>query len=144
MPAFRMFCVALSSVIVLSSCAPPPLKVNAGDHCFRCRRYIANTRVATEVISGDKARFVAKFRGPGCMAQYLATHPDEKGTIYVTDYVGGRMMRPDRAYYVAEITDRATGETDYRAYREEADAKTAAVELQTSIVSWNDVLERAR
>jgi hypothetical protein len=144
MAAFRNVCLALSSVLVLSSCAPAPVKINAGDHCYRCRRYITNERLGSEMISGDKARFIAKFRDPGCMAKYLAAHPEEKGTIYVTDYAGGKMMGPDGAYYVAEVVDQNTGEQAYRAYRDEGDARAAAAELKTTVVTWNTVLEQGR
>ena len=138
----RTTCLALSSAIVLS-CAPTPVRIVAGDHCYGCRRSIHNERLAAETISGDP-RFVAKFRGPGCMAKYLADHPDEQATIYVTDFAGGKMMNPSRAYFVAEVVDRNTGETEYRSYRDEDKARSAAAELRTTVVSWDDVLENAR
>jgi len=142
MNGVRTICLALSSAIVLS-CAPAPVKLTGSDYCYRCRRYISNTRVAAETISG-KPRFVAKFRGPGCMAKYLVDHPDEQTTVYVTDYASARMIPPAGAFYVAEIVDQNTRESDYRAYASEDDARTAAAELNTTTVSWEKVLDEAR
>ena len=99
----RTVCLALLSVAALSCSSVAPVKVVTGDQCYRCRRSINNERLAAETITGDRSRFVAKFRGPGCMAQYLVAHPEEKRVIYVTDYASGRMMGPAAAFYVPEI-----------------------------------------
>jgi hypothetical protein len=138
----RIAGVALLSATTLSCSSVAPIKVSAGDQCFRCRRSILDQRVATEII--DRNLFVSKFRGPGCMAKYLAGHPDENGVIYVTDYPSGKMLRPAAAFYVPLIVDRKTGESDYRAYRVQAEAQTAAADLRTAPLSWDAVLERAR
>jgi hypothetical protein len=118
-----------------------PVKIAAGDQCVRCRRDISDERVATEAIDGNL--FVSKFRGPGCMAKYLVNHPDEKSTLYVTDYSTGKMMTPDAAFYVSEVVDRKTGETDYRAYRVKAEADAYAAQAHTSPIGWNAVLAQA-
>ena len=140
----RTTCLALLSVGVLSCSSVAPIKVATGEQCFRCRRPIIDTRFATETIEGDRTRIVSKFRGPGCMAKYLAAHPTEEAVIFVTDYASGRMIAPAEAFYVIETVDRNTRETEYRAYGREADAKAAATQLNTTLVSWNSVLERAR
>ena len=136
--------LALSSVVLLSCSSVAPVKVVTGDQCFRCRRPIINQRFAAETITGDSARFVAKFRGPGCMAKYLVDHPDGKAVVYVTDYASGRMIAPKGAFYVPELVDRNTGETEYRAYGLQADAQTAAAELRTTVMPWDAVLDKAR
>ena len=140
----RTLCLALSSIAVLSCSSVAPVKVVTGDQCFRCRRPIMNVRFAAETIAGDSARFVSKFRGPGCMAKYLVEHPDANAVVYVTDYASSRMISPADAFFVSEIVDRNTGETEYRAYGQHADAQTAAAELHTTPVSWDAVLNKAR
>jgi hypothetical protein len=115
--------------------------VEVGDQCFRCRRSISNERVAGEMIDGQ---FISKFRGPECMAKYLAAHPDEKPTIFVTDYASGKFMPPQKAFYVPEVVDQNTGETDYRAYRQQQDAATFAAEVHATPIPWDAVLETAR
>jgi len=135
---------ALLSVGVLSCSSVAPVKVAMGEQCFRCRRPIINTRFAAETIAGDRSRIVSKFRGPGCMAKYLVGHPGEESVVYVTDYASGRMIGSDEAFYVPEIVDRNSLEMEYRAYGREADAKAAAAELKTALLSWNGVLEKAR
>jgi hypothetical protein len=142
MNTMRTAGLGLLSLIVLSSSSVAPIKVAAGDQCYRCRRSIVNERVATETI--DSNRFVSKFRGPGCMAKYLVAHSDQQPTIFVTDYSTGRMMAPQQAFYVSELVDRNTGETEYRAYRQQADAEGFAVETRAVPIAWDEVLERAR
>jgi hypothetical protein len=78
------------------------------------------------------------------MATYLADHPNESPVVYVTDYTSGRMVRPSRVLFVSEITDRNTGERDYRAYLDEQEARAAAEELDTEPVTWDTVLAKAR
>ena len=134
-------CFAAAALATMACSTVAPVKVASGDQCFRCRRYISDERVATEAI--DTNRFVSKFRGPGCMAKYLVNHPDEKSTLYVTDFSTGKMMTPDAGFYVKEIVDRKTGETDYRAYRVKAEADAYAAEVHTTPVGWDAVLAQA-
>ena len=138
----RTASLGLLSVALLSCSSVAPIKVAAGDQCFRCRRSISNARVATETIDGNL--FVSKFRGPGCMAKYLAAHPAEQPTIFVTDYSSGRMIAPQGAFYVRELVDRKTGETEYRAYRQQAHADAFAAETDATPMTWDAVLEQAR
>lgn len=141
MNAARMAIFGVVSLAMLSCSSVAPVKIAVGDQCFRCRRTIFNERVATETIATNG--FVSKYRGPGCMAKYLVAHPDEKATIFVTDYSTGKMIPHDVAFYVKEVVDRNTGETDYRAYKEQTQANLAASELKTQYVRWAEVLEQA-
>ena len=137
----RIF-LALAAAALASCSTIAPVKVTAGDQCFQCRRIIQDERLAGEVVGGGG--FVAKFRAPGCMAKYLAAHPEENGTVFVTDYASGRMVRPDAAFFVPVLLDRNTGERDYRAYRDRAAADAAATEAQSAPVDWRTVIEKAR
>jgi hypothetical protein len=134
--------VAFATLATMACTTVAPVKIAAGDQCFRCRRYISEARVATETI--DTNRFVSKFRGPGCMAKYLVAHPAEQSTVYVTDYSTGKMIAPDAGFYVSEVVDRKTGETDYRAYRDKAEADAYAAEVHTTPIGWDAVLDKAR
>ena len=78
------------------------------------------------------------------MAKYLVAHPDQQPTVFVTDYSTGRMMAPQQAFYVSELVDRNTGEREYRAYRQQADAQAFGAETRTVPIAWDEVLERAR
>ena len=134
-------CLGLATLVTLS-CSSAPVKIEAGDQCYRCRRSINNERVAGAAVYGPQ--FVAKFRGPGCMAKYLVSHPEEKPVLFVTDYTSGKMIAPERAFYVSEVVDRNTGETDYRAYSQQTDAAAFAAETHATPIAWNAVLEQAR
>ena len=134
-------CVAAAVLATIACTTVAPVKVASGDQCFRCRRYISDERVAAEAI--DTNRFVSKFRGPGCMAKYLVNHPTDKSTRYVTDYSTGKMMTPDAGFYVSEVVDRKTGETDYRAYRVKAEADAYAAQVHTTPIGWDAVLAQA-
>jgi len=134
--------LAVLALIPLGSCTSvAPVKVTAGDQCFRCRRTIPDERVASEIIS---ANFVEKFRAPGCMAKYVVDHPDDRGSVFVTDYTTGKMIRPELAYFVPLTVNLDTGERDYRAYRLKTIADLVAADLNTTAVDWKTVLERAR
>jgi hypothetical protein len=142
MNAVRTAGLGLLSVFVLSCSSVAPIKVAAGDQCYRCRRYISNERLATETI--DNNRFVSKFRGPACMAKYLVAHPDQQPVIFVTDYTTGRMMAPQHAFYAPELVDRNTGEVEYRAYRQQAQADAFAAEADAIPITWDALRERVR
>jgi hypothetical protein len=133
--------VALATVMVTSCSSIAPVKVNAGDQCFRCRRTILDSRLAGEVIDGNG--FVAKFKAPLCMAKYLVAHPEETGTVYVTDAVTGKMVPPESALFVPIVVNRDTGERDYAAYRYGADAEHAALGANTVPRTWAAVREAA-
>jgi hypothetical protein len=118
------------------------MAIHEGDQCFRCRRPIVEKAMAAEMLDGN--RFASKFRTSGCMAKYLADHPGETGTTFVTDYATGKWVRPERALFVPVPLNRDTGESDYRAYLQKADADAAAAEFQSVPLDWTTVLEKAR
>jgi hypothetical protein len=78
------------------------------------------------------------------MAKYLAAHPDERSTGFVTDFTTGKMIAPQAAYYVPEVVDASTRETDYRAYRVKAEADAFAAQSHATAVAWDAVLDKAR
>ena len=133
-------CSAVMTVAAMACASVAPVKINAGDQCFRCRRTITDTNLAAERVTG----FVEKFRAPGCMAKYLVAHPDEKGPVFVTDYGTGKMISPDAAFFVPVVLDAVTGESDYRAYALKVEAEQAAIVFHTVPVDWQTVLDRAR
>jgi hypothetical protein len=78
------------------------------------------------------------------MAKYLADHPGETGTTFVTDYATGKWVQPDRALFVPVVVNRNTGESDYHAFANKADADAAAAESHTVPIDWTAVLKNAR
>src|SRR6266508_4878844 len=142
MKSARIAFLALGPLLALSCSTIAPVKINAGDQCFRCRRTISDTRLAAETIQGG---FVSKYRAPGCMAKYITAHPNEQtGAVFVTDYAKGTMIDPAKAFFVPVTVDERTGENDYQAFGVKADADRAAAELKTAPVDWATVLDRAR
>ena len=137
----RSFCFLGLAVLLASCTSVAPVKVAAGDQCYRCRRTISDEKMAGEMIQGS---FVSKFKAPGCMAKYLVDHPNEHGTVFVTDYTTGKMFAPDNAYFVPLTVNIATGERDYHAFRDRNAADLAAADLKTTAVDWKTVLDRAR
>jgi hypothetical protein len=134
--------IAAGALLALSCSSVRPVAINSGDQCFRCRRPIIERAMATELMDGN--RMATKFRAPGCMAKYLAAHPEENGTIFVTDYATGKWIRPERATFVPVLMNRDTGESDYRAFFNKSDADAAATALHAMPVDWTTVMERAR
>jgi hypothetical protein len=133
-----MTLLGVMTLVVVSCSSFAPVAVSTGDQCFRCRRIIHDRYVAAEMI--DRNGFVSKYRGPGCLAKYLAGHPDETATVFATDYATGRMFSPDQLLFVPVLLDRATGESDYRAYRLKANAFDMAERDHTIPVDWQTVL----
>ena len=133
--------VAAGALLTLSCSSVRPMAIHDGDQCFRCRRPIAEKAMAAEMMDGT---FASKFRAPGCMAKYLAEHPQETGTTFVTDYATGKWVRPDKALFVPVVLNRNTGETDYHAFVNKTDADAAAAESHTVPVDWPTVLKNAR
>jgi hypothetical protein len=140
MRATRTVLVAAFTLGALACTTVRPVKINAGEQCFRCRRTIIETRLAAERITG----FVEKFRAPGCMANYVVSNPVDNAPIFVTDYSTGTMVDANAASFVPVILDDITGERDYRAYALRPDAVSAAEQLHTVPIDWHTVLERAR
>ena len=140
MTTARSVCIAALALGVLSCTSIRPVKINAGEQCFRCRRTINDTRLAGERITG----FVEKFRTPACMASYVVNNPEEQGPIFVTDYTTGELVDANVAFFVPVVLNDITGERDYRAYALRAEAVTAASDLHTVPIDWNAVLQRAR
>jgi len=134
--------VAAGALLTLSCGSVRPIAIHDGDQCFRCRRPIVERATAAELMDGRT--FGSKFRAPGCMAKYLADHPGETGTIFVTDYATGKWIRPCHALFVPVVVNRSTGESDYHAFVNKTDADAAAAESHTVPVDWKTVLEKAR
>jgi len=133
--------VVAGALIALSCSSVSPVAIHPGDQCFRCRRSIAERAMAAELLDGN--RLATKFRAPGCLAKYLIDHPDETGTLFVTDYGTGKWIRPERAQFVPVVVNRDTGESDFRAFFNKADADAAALELHTVPIDWTTVMATA-
>lgn len=133
---------AVGALLTLSCSSVRPMAIQDGDQCFRCRRPIVEKALAAELMDGN--RFASKFRTSGCMAKYLADHPDETGARFVTDYATGTWVSPERALFVPVLLNRDTGERDYRAYLHKTDADAAAAQLHSVPIDWARVLEKAR
>lgn len=141
MRAYAVWLVGAGALLTLSCGSVSPVAVHSGDQCFRCRRPITERATAAELMDGN--RFASKFRAPGCMARYLADHPGETGTTFVTDYATGKWVRPDRALFVPVVVNRNTGESDYHAFLDKGDADRAAAESHTVPIDWKTVMENA-
>ncbi|HYM22559.1 MAG TPA: hypothetical protein VEU08_05110 [Vicinamibacterales bacterium] len=141
MKATSAIVCGLVSAVALS-CAIAPVKVASGDQCFRCRRLITDPRVAAETIG--RSGLVSKFKGPGCMATYLATHPPVGDALFVTDFTSGKMIAPERARFVPVVVNPDTGERDFVAYLDAREADAAALDFKTAATNWQGVLDFGR
>ncbi len=132
---------AIGALLTVSCSSVRPVAIHDGDQCFRCRRPIIEKAMAAELMDGNLA---SKFRAPGCIAKYLADHPKETGTIFVTDFATGKWVSPDTALFVPIVMDRNTGESDYHAFASKADAAAAAADAHAAPIDWKTVLDKAR
>jgi NosL protein len=134
--------LATAALLAVSCSSVAPVQVNAGDTCYRCRRTIIETRLAGEMI--DARGLAYKFKAPGCMAKYLAEHPEEKSTLFVTDFATGHLVDPARATFVPVIVEENSMERDFRAYLKKTDAEAFASQVKAATLDWNGVLAKAR
>jgi hypothetical protein len=118
-----------------------PDSIGAGEICYRCKRVIADARLAAETMDGN---LPTKYRTVGCMATYVAAHPYSGSRHYVTDYASGALIDADRAYFVSALINDTTGEHDYRAYLSRVSAQEVALVLGTDVIRWSAVIARAR
>lgn len=132
--------LAIVSAALLAACsAHAPIPIQNGEVCFRCRRVIVDKRLAAQAIGGG---LVSNYRTSGCIAKYIAAHPEDQRTVYVTDYVTGKMVRPETAYFL-ETMNRDNGERDYIAYAKRSDVDAAAFAKRARWVRWDTVMVRA-
>jgi hypothetical protein len=118
-----------------------PETIGEGEICFRCHRVITDARLAAEMM--DRT-LPTKYKTSGCMARYVAAHPDTGSRYYVTDFASGGLIAAERAYFVPLLINDRTGERDYRAYYSRGMADIAAQVLGERIVSWDTVVARAK
>lgn len=135
--------IVAASLLALSCSSVQPLKIAAGDRCFRCSRSIEDVRLAGEII--DEAGHALKFRTAGCMAKYLAEHADHgwRG-IWVTDYGSSKLVKASKATYARVLVDRNTNERDFAAFSSREAAEAMAKEQGGQILEWASVLAAAQ
>src|SRR5690242_9334786 len=135
---------AVLVVAVVAGCASiAPVKIQAGDSCYRCHRVIQDTKLAAEMIDeSDRIMTSYPFRTAGCMAKYLKANPPAKSSaVFVTDYRTGHMIGADSAWFVPTTLTSADGkkvEADFIAFGSKDDA--GAFKDHTPLKRWADVL----
>ena len=123
--------------LVLVGCSSTPPPVQSGQVCFRCKRVIADAKLGVQMV--NTAGQTSTFRTPGCLARYLADHPNEARDIYVTDYPSGKLFPVSRALFVRGKIDQATGERDYFAFASVNDAVERAKDVTGRVVDWSAI-----
>jgi hypothetical protein len=132
-----MRAAGVALVLVMSACSSvTPVSLRGGEVCYRCRRLILDTRVAAQTVG----TMATNFKTAGCLAKYLAAHPEETNAVFVTDYESGELIGASSAVFVPTV-DPNTGEHDFVAYRKGAQAAAAK---ETSALAWADVLEQVK
>lgn len=138
----RWFIVA-ASLLAFGCTSVQPLKIEAGERCFRCGRTIEDTRLAGEII--DERGHALKFRTAGCMAKYLAADPDHDWRgIWVTDYGTGKFVKASNATFARITVNRNTNERDYAAFASADGAAAKAQEENSATTDWNAIVQAAQ
>ena len=79
--------------------------------------------------------------GTTSMYAYLKQHPEETGTIFVTDYPTGRMLKASSATFVPTVlVDGFQKTREFVAFNRSADAQAAAQREGSTPVDWEGVL----
>jgi hypothetical protein len=138
---------ALLIVAAVTACASvAPVKLQAGDSCYRCHRVIQDTKLAAEIMDqGDRIVTSYPFRTAGCLAKYLKQNPaGTSSTIYVTDYRTGHMIAAGAAWFVPLTLASADGkkiEHDFAAFGSREDAN--GFRQDVVVKRWAEVLADA-
>lgn len=130
-----------ATYLVVGLRAAPPQTIGEGEICFRCHHVIANAKLAAEIMDGN---LPTKYKTPGCMASYVASHPSRGSRYFVTDFVSGGLIDVEHAYFVPVVINDMTNELDYRAYYSRGMADIAAQVLGVQVVRWGTLVERAQ
>ena len=133
----------MAGLVMVACSGMQPVQVATGDRCFRCRKIIAEPRVAAEIV--DKSGQAYKFRTVGCMAKFIKANPNQQfDNIFATDFASGRLVKVSAVQFVptmiGEGPERAL---DYVAYFAQQGAIEAAQREKTTPVSWDGVLSAA-
>lgn len=130
----RTAAILVLAVVACACSSFAPVPVNAGDVCESCKRQITDVRFAGEVITPQGV--VLKFRTPECLAVYAREHPNTVAAKFVTDYLTGRMIRPEGATYVRTVLDENTREMTYAAFSNVNDAVKFGKDRVSSPIDW--------
>ena len=135
---------ALIALSALACASVQPATMQVGDRCLRCRRPIADLRLAGQMIDSMRAPF--PFRTAGCMAKYIKANSGTPYTaLFVTDYNTGRMFPASDAWFVpTTITgpDGKTGEADYYAFRSREEAAAFKAD-SAKFMRWPEIVAAA-
>src|SRR5689334_8152895 len=86
--------------------AAPPDTIGEGEVCYRFHRVITNARLAAEMMDRN---LPTKYKTPGCMARYVAAHPNTGSRYYVTDFSSGGLIDAEHAFFVPVVINDKTG-----------------------------------
>lgn len=125
---------------ILSCSSLRPVAINSSDICEGCRRPIANTKIAAEIVAPNG--LAMKFRTVSCMARFMGQHPAEGSRIYVTDFKTGRFLSAQSAVFVKAEVDENTGERDYVAFGDVPGAVEFGKAQGSSPVDWPSVVKQ--
>lgn len=135
--------ILAAGLFALGCSSVQPLRIDAGDRCFRCGRMIDETRLAGEII--DERGHALKFRTASCMAKYLADHADHTWRgVWVTDYGTGKFVKASSASFARITINPNTNERDYAGFAAPEDAEAKAKEENSATSDWNAILQAAQ
>lgn len=141
----RLLLAVAAGLVAIGCTAVQPLAVRTGDRCFNCNRPIENARLAGEII--DQQGHALKFRTAGCMAKYIAKHPDEQAAyraVFVTDYTTGRFIKAATATFAKLPLEAGGIERGYVAFGSARVASDNAKKEGTGAIDWPQLLMASR
>lgn len=136
----RWLVVAAAAGLVALGCSSvQPLRIEAGERCFRCGRTIEDPKLAGEII--DEGGHALKFRSVTCMAKYVAEHGEHEWRgMWVTDYGTGKFVKTSNASFAPIVLNPISNERGYAAYSSAEAAAAQAKEVGGTVTQWEAVL----
>jgi hypothetical protein len=126
-------------MIGIMGCATAkPVAIRAGEPCFHCRRPIAQTELAAQILDHDQRSY--QFSSVTCLVDYLKSHPgDPIRAMYATDYDRHKPVLVDEARFVAFKPNPQRRAVEYAAFVSLDAAKAFAERHQSAVLNWGEV-----
>jgi copper chaperone NosL len=143
----KFFILLVAIGLLLAACqqtAPQPVELLPEDMCALCKMAISEKRYAAEFITHDGEAL--KFDDLGCMADYVEgrKNRDQIAAFFVVDSESKEWLKAEEAYYVSSSKFQTPMSGGVVAFRDRAKAAAAATASQGRLLSFAEVISKAR
>ncbi len=140
----RVYALLLAALL-LAGCTPEPRPIAYGeDVCVHCQMTAVDPRYGAELVTATGKTLV--FDAVECMAAYVEANSGlDVHSLWVSDYrEPGTLVRVDEAFFVQSDRLHSPMAMNVAAFRAAASPEAVRDSLGGTLLSWDEVRERAR